>query len=220
MLVSTKTYNVLKNFHGINTGFAFRKGKLQSSISVDEDILVEATLEEEVPVDIGIYDLSKFIGNLTNLDNPTLDFDPKRILISDKDTTITYFPCSISLLKTPGKDVNTVLDTVEMTFELPQGIFTKALRIADTNSSDRIMFERKDNKLFVRSFDSKDATNPTAQLFISDDAGNDVKITFDVSLLKKLMDQTYDVAINSKDYGVGIFTSQDKSIKYVVSAAE
>ena len=57
MKLSDKTLSLLKNFSTINQSILFKQGTKLSTISVMKNILAEATIEEELPKDFGIYDL-------------------------------------------------------------------------------------------------------------------------------------------------------------------
>ena len=55
MKISDKTLTLLKNFSNINQSILFKQGKELRTISVMKNILAEATIEEDVPKDFGIY---------------------------------------------------------------------------------------------------------------------------------------------------------------------
>ena len=64
MKISDKTLTLLKNFSNINQSILFKQGKELRTISVMKNILAEATIEEDVPKDFGIYDLNQFLNGL------------------------------------------------------------------------------------------------------------------------------------------------------------
>jgi hypothetical protein len=74
MKLSDKTLSILKNFAGINQSILFKKGNKLRSISVMKNILAEATIEEDLPKDFGIYDLNQFLNGLSLHKNAELDF--------------------------------------------------------------------------------------------------------------------------------------------------
>ena len=57
MKLSSETLGVLKNFGNINTGILFKKGKTLKTVSNHKNILAEVVIQEDIPVDFGIYDL-------------------------------------------------------------------------------------------------------------------------------------------------------------------
>ena len=56
MKLSKSTLDILKNFKEINQSILFKQGNSLKTISVMKNILAEATIEEELPRDFGIYD--------------------------------------------------------------------------------------------------------------------------------------------------------------------
>jgi hypothetical protein len=74
MKLSDKTLTLLKNFSSINQSILFKKGNSLRTISVMKNILAEATIEEELPKDFGIYDLNQFLNGLNLHQNAELDF--------------------------------------------------------------------------------------------------------------------------------------------------
>ena len=70
MKLSENTLTVLKNFAAINSGVVLNPGKKQKTISPEKSILVEATIEDDIPSEFGIYDLNQFLGIFTFLKNP------------------------------------------------------------------------------------------------------------------------------------------------------
>lgn len=217
MLVSTKTNNILKNFYGINQGLVLRKGTKQSTISQDEDILAEANFDEEIPTELGIYDLQRFIGNLSNLTDPKLDFEKNVIKISDKDTTISYYSCKPELLTTPPEDIEFDLSNPTLEFTLDSATLSKAFKIASINGSNRIVFERKDNVLSMSVLNSKDNTANKANIRIAENTGDAQSFTYNVETISKIMLIDYNVKIQDD---IAFFEAKDGTIQYYISRTE
>ena len=74
MKLSDNTLSLLKNFSTINTSILFKKGNKLRTMSVMKNILAEATIEEELPKDFGIYDLNQFLNGMGLHQSPELDF--------------------------------------------------------------------------------------------------------------------------------------------------
>ena len=85
MKFSENTLAVLKNFASINSGVVLKAGQVQKTISPEKSILVEATLEDNLGSDFGIYDLNQFLGNVTTLKNPELTFTKDNVTLDDGD---------------------------------------------------------------------------------------------------------------------------------------
>jgi hypothetical protein len=62
MKLSNDTITVLKNFATINQGIYFKQGKTIKTVSPQKNIMAEVTVEEEFPIDFGVYDLNNFLS--------------------------------------------------------------------------------------------------------------------------------------------------------------
>ena len=73
MKLSDKTLTLLKNFSSINQSILFKKGNSLRTISVMKNILAEASIDEDIPKDFGIYDLNQFLNGMGLHQHPELD---------------------------------------------------------------------------------------------------------------------------------------------------
>ena len=58
MKLSETTIDILSNFATINPNMLFKEGTTLSTISEAKNIMASATIEERIPREFGIYDLS------------------------------------------------------------------------------------------------------------------------------------------------------------------
>ena len=79
MKISESTQLVLRNFANINQSLLLKPGNRISTMSVMRNILASADVEETFPVEFGIYDLPRFLGNLSIY--PELEFNDKYVLM-------------------------------------------------------------------------------------------------------------------------------------------
>jgi hypothetical protein len=123
MKFSENTISILKNFSGINQSLLFKQGNVLKTISVMKNILAEATIEEDLPKDFGIYDLNQFLNGLSLHKSAELDFeDNNYIVIREGKTRSKYFFADPSVIVTPpdksinlpSQDVCFILDTKEL----------------------------------------------------------------------------------------------------------
>ena len=123
MKLSDKTLTLLKNFSSINQSILFKEGNNLRTISVMKNILAEATIEEELPKDFGIYDLNQFLNGLNLHQNAELDFQNEGyVVIKEGKSRSKYFFSDPSVIVTPpekdivlpSEDVCFVLDTKEL----------------------------------------------------------------------------------------------------------
>ena len=123
MKLSDKTLSVLKNFSSINQSILFKEGNSLRTISVMKNILAEATIEEEMPKDFGIYDLNQFLNGLALHQNAELDFtNDSYVVIKENKSRSKYFFADPNVIVTPpdksislpSEDVCFILDTKEL----------------------------------------------------------------------------------------------------------
>ena len=123
MKFSENTISILKNFSGINQSLLLKEGNVLKTISVMKNILAEATIEEDIPKDFGIYDLNQFLNGLSLHKNAELDFENDNyVVIREGKSRSKYFFADPSVIVTPpdksinlpSQDVCFVLDTKEL----------------------------------------------------------------------------------------------------------
>ena len=123
MKLSDKTLTMLKNFSSINQSIMFKEGNSLRTISVMKNILAEATIEEELPKDFGIYDLNQFLNGLNLHNNAELDFqNDGYVVIKEGKSRYKYFLADPNVIITPpekdivlpSEDVCFLLDTKEL----------------------------------------------------------------------------------------------------------
>ena len=71
--LSSDTIQVLKNFSLINPGMLFTPGKVLQTLEPTKSILAFAQIDEEIPSEFAISDLSRFLGVLSMHDSSTLE---------------------------------------------------------------------------------------------------------------------------------------------------
>ena len=123
MKLSDKTLTLLKNFSSINQSILFKEGNSLRTISVMKNILAEATIEEELPKNFGIYDLNQFLNGLNLHQNAELDFqNDGYVVIKEGKSRSKYFFADPNVIITPpekdivlpSEDVCFLLDTKEL----------------------------------------------------------------------------------------------------------
>ena len=130
MKLSDKTLSFLKNFSTINQSILFKQGTRLRTISVMKNILAEASIEEELPKDFGIYDLNQFLNGLSLHHNPDLDFaNEGHVVIKEGRMRSKYFFADPQVIITPP-DKEMTLPTEDVTFELSTEQLDKLLKAA------------------------------------------------------------------------------------------
>jgi len=128
MKLSENTFNILKNFSGINQSISVKEGNTLRTISVAENIFAVAKVEEKFPQNFSIYDLNEFLGGMSLMKGADIEFgDNDYVRIKSNRSSIKYFFADSSLIKqAPEKEI-----------KLPDEDVSFVLTESDLNSLQR-----------------------------------------------------------------------------------
>jgi hypothetical protein len=216
MKLSSDTLNLLKNFASINQGIYFKQGKTVKTVSPQKNIMAEGIIDEEVPVDFGVYDLNNFLSVLSlHKDDPTLAFEDKNVLISGLKgrSKIKYRFCEPTMIVTPPEK-NIVVPDPEIKFTMTAEDFDWVLRAAAVLSSPQIAVESDGKKIFISTIDIQNDSAHTDSIEIADGNGDKFRMIFKTENLKMIAG-SYDVSISSK--GVSHFKNQKMNLQYWIT---
>ena len=196
MKLSDNTISILKNFSGINQSLLFKQGNTLKTISVMKNILAEATIEEDLPKDFGIYDLNQFLNGLSLHKNAELDFENDNyIVIREGKSRSKYFFADPSVIITPpDKSIN--LPSQDVCFLLDTKELDRLLKAAAVYQLPdfSVVGEAGVVKLVVR--DKKNDTSNDFSVVVGE---TDDVFTFNFKVENlRILPGTYDVVISQK----------------------
>ena len=213
MKLSDSTLTLLKNFSNINQSILFKQGKSLRTISVMKNILAEATINEELPKDFGIYDLNQFLNGLSLHNNPDLDFENDNfVVIKEGRSRSKYFFADPNVIvKPPEKSIE--LPTEDVSFELKTEQLDKLLKAAGIYQLPdlAVIGENGVVKLVVR--DKKNDTSNDFSVVVGETEGNFV-FNFKVENIK-LIPGSYDVVVSQKL--LSKFTCREHDLTYYIA---
>lgn len=212
MKLSDTTLAVLKNFASINTGVVLQTGKRQKTISPDKSILVEAVIQDDITEVFGIYDLPQFLGNVSALNNPDMNFTDKMVEMSDGQVKLSYFSCSPNLITVPP-DKKLEMKNVDVSFNLTNAALQKLLMLSKMNSLPMLSVIGKNGKLHLRTHEDSDTSN-AATIEVGAWDGEDFDAKFKTEHLKMIPDD-YEVKIALRAFAT--FENKDGSLKYYIA---
>lgn len=214
MKLHETTLNILKNFSSINSGLVLQKGNIQKSISPEQSILVEAVLEDDFPEQFGIYDLNQFLGNVTFFNSPDLSFENNRVVIQEGEYVLNYGGCSPSLIISPPQDKSLQLKNVDISFNLPNTVLAKLLRLSSMNSLTHISVLGKNGELRMKAHEKANDTSNDASVKIGDHDGDDFIVSFKTENLRLIPDDyAVEIAIGS----FSKWTNKNGNLKYFIA---
>ena len=214
MKLSKNTFKILENFKDINQSILFKQGNKLRTISVMKNILAEVTIEEEVPKDFGIYDLSQFLNGIDNLyQDPELDFaNDGHVVIKEGKMRSKYFFADPNVIITPPEKPIT-LPSEDVTFTLSTDQLGKLLKAAAIYqlSDLSVVGEAGVVKVVVR-----DKKNDTSNFFSIAVGETDKTFSFNFKVENiKILPGTYEVVVSQKL--LSRFRNTDKDLTYFIA---
>lgn len=194
MKFSENTLSILKNFASINSGIVLNKGNIQRTLSGDRCIFVEAEIDDALPSQFCIYDLNQFLGNISVLNEPELDFTEKHVIMSDDVVTLTYRATPVNMvIAAPDKSI--VIKQVDVTFNISDVTLQKILRIASLNEFTHFSFIGKDGEIRLRGHIKASDTSNDAMIKLCDYHGEDFVAELKPSNAMRIMPGDYKIEI-------------------------
>ena len=215
MKLSETTLNLLKNFKEINQSILFKQGNRLRTISVMKNILAEATIQEDLPKDFGIYDLSQFINGI-ELHKPSIpEFDfsnDNHVVIKEGKMRSKYFFADPNVIITPP-DKAIDLPSEDVTFDLSTQQLDKLLKAAGIYQLPdlSVVGENGAVKLLVR--DKKNDTSNSFAIAVGD-TDSTFNFNFKVENIK-ILPGTYHVVVSQKL--LSRFTSKNYDLTYYIA---
>ena len=213
MKLSEKTLTLLKNFSSINQSILFKEGSSLRTISVMKNILAEATIEEEIPKDFGIYDLNQFLNGLSLHQHPELDFGSEGYaVIREGKMRSKYFFADPNVIVTPPEK-EIALPSEDVCFQLNTQQLDKLLKAAAVYQLPDLsaVGEAGVVKLVVR--DKKNDTSNDFSIVVGE-TESEFSFNFKVENIK-ILPGSYDVVVSSKL--LSRFSNQDFDLKYYIA---
>jgi hypothetical protein len=213
MKLSDKTISLLKNFSTINQSILFKRGTKLSTISVMKNILAEATIEEELPKDFGIYDLGQFLNGLSLHHNPELDFqDDSYVVIKEGRSRSKYFFADANVIITPPEKTLT-LPSEDVTFDLSTDQLDKLLKAAAIYQLADLSVVGGEGVVKVLVRDKKNETSNDFSIIVGE---TDATFSFNFKVENiKILPGNYDVVVSQKL--LSRFTSKNQDLTYYIA---
>jgi len=213
MKLSDKTLTLLKNFSSINQSILFKQGSSLKTISVMKNILAEATIEEDLPTDFGIYDLNQFLNGLGLHQNPDLDFENEgHVVIREGKSRTKYFFADPNVIVTPpDKEIN--LATEDVSFVLSTSHLDKLLKAAAIYQLTDLAVVGGDGVVKIVVRDKKNDTSNDFSIVVGETEST-FSFNFKVENIK-ILPGTYDVVVSRNL--LSRFTCRDYDLKYYIA---
>lgn len=161
MKLTKDTIAILKNFSAINNGVILKKGNVLITKSISNVVYSEATLNQELDHEIGIYDLNTFLGiiNLVGEDaDITVEERTGDIKVSNSRVKISYPGASAAAIVSPKGRLSPPAADVE--YELTSDDLKHIMKMCVQLKVDRLEFLPIDGRLMIKGWEEIDKNNP------------------------------------------------------------
>ena len=213
MKLSEKTLTLLKNFSNINQSILFKQGSSLRTISVMKNILAEATIDEDLPTDFGIYDLGQFLNGLALHTRPELDFQNEGyVYIKEGRMRSKYFFADPKVIVTPPEKEIT-LPSEDVSFTLSTDQLDKLLKAAGIYQLPDLAVVGKNGVVKILVRDKKNDTSNDFAITVGE-TDESFEFNFKVENIK-ILPGTYDVVVSKKL--LSRFTCQNYNLKYYIA---
>ena len=199
MQLSDTTLDILRNYSAINQNLLIEPGNVIKTVNESRTILSTATIAESFPKQIGIYDLNEFIGAMSLVQNPTLDFKDEYITLSDESgrASVKYFTAAKETLTKQQKTLS--MPEADVKFKLDNDTFNKLKKAASTLGHKELSITAKDGVLSLSVVENQNATSNAFSIDMDGEFKQDAVFNFILNFENlKLLPGDYDVEISSK----------------------
>ncbi|NBP01539.1 MAG: DNA polymerase [Proteobacteria bacterium] len=211
MQISNETIQFLKNFASINTNILVRKGKTISTISTAKNIFAKATVVEDFPVEVPIYDLNSLLALLTLMENQDVTFGDKSLTISKNGGKFEYFYSNPSVIVS-APDKNIELDN-HFQFKLTAEDVQMIVKAAAITAAPTISVVCKHQQVILIVGDKKNDTANTYRKVIGPGI-EDFECHIAVENFKIIPD-AYSITVSKKKFFH--FRHETKSLEYFIA---
>jgi len=211
MQISNETIQILKNFATINSNILIRKGSTLSTISTAKNIFAKATVTENFPQEVAIYDLNSLLALLTLMENQSIDFGDNSLTISKDNGKFEYFYSSANVIvAAPDKSIE-VDNHYQFTLTAEQ--VAMVAKAAAITAAPSISLISKDGKVNLQVGDKKNTTANSYRKLIGE-CEKDFECHMAVENFKVIPD-AYTVTVSKKK--VFHFKHATKTVEYFIA---
>ena len=218
--LSKKTIDALKNFASINSNFLFQEGKKQATVAIANNIFANVTIDEDIPQEFPIYNLSEFLGALTLFQDPQLDFDGNTVKVSSstsKSSSLKFVAADKGILHIPTKEVKE--PKYDLEFDLSSDTLSSILKSSAVIGASDVLICGGTDGLKIVVCDKKNRNSNDFE--ITDENWPEPTTEFTYSLKVenlKLLPGSYEVSIAGK--GLSKFKNTDRgSVTFIALEA-
>lgn len=218
MKLSPQTWMVLKNFSNVNPNILVQPGNVLRTISDRTPLIAKATIEEEFPLEFGVFDLKEFLNCVALVGEPDLEFNENHVMIRGGNTSIKFMYAKRTVLTAVERDPP--MEGLTSTFSLKSDQIDQIRSGARALKQIHLIFYNNNGKLAVRADSVADMnksveSNVYTYTFSDIDAHGNFQYIMTIDQLVMIPDDyTVRFYTTPKRKNFAEFTSADESVVY------
>ena len=210
MKLAESTRDVLKNYYEIDPRLVYREGTSVWTQNMERSILAHAELEDPIPNDGFLYDISRLLGSLGGFTKDVdVEFHNTQIALVEGDLKANV------TLSDPNMEPERVMerlgtdewDDAQGTFRLKQKDLSTIMKFVRVYGLGHIAFHSDGSAIHLSAVDAAGEITDNATLRIADGNGTEFKHYLGVETIK-LIESDYDVTLYKR--GVSVFESANE----------
>lgn len=159
MHFSKETLAILKNFSAINPSILLKPGNFIMTKSINGVAYAEATIQDAIDEELGIYDLNSFLSILNQFgEDSEVDVDHKtsNLVISNNRAKVFCTNSDNTTIISPKQRLK--LPVADLIFELKAEDLQDITKISRAVGADMIAITNREGRLVVDAFSSADSS--------------------------------------------------------------
>lgn len=220
MKLSKPTIAILKNYAAINPNILFTEGTTLKTVDELGRIMSQATIEDSIETEFGIYDLNEFLSTLSLFAEVNLEVNEKgdsqyvSITSESQSSSAKYGCADKDILTVPTKSVK--MPEADITFTLRADLFNNLKKAASTMGFQELTILKDGDSISINAADVSGTTsnNYSAKLEGVETTLDKFYVEIPFEILK-LFPGDYEVEISKG--GVSHFKSTSVDIEYWIA---
>jgi len=211
MKFTENTMAVLKNFSQINPSILFKQGNTLRTISPQKTVMAAANIEETIPSDAGVYDVSRFLATLSLFESPEVEFGSDQFLIKDDKSALKYtYTAENMIVAPPQKDI--VVPNAVATIDLEWKVIKRVRDAAGVLGLPEVGFSSEGSGVVVSAVDGKNSTSDNFSVTVETESDlPDFDMVIKTDYLK-LLENNYTVVLSN-----GMAHFQSDQVQYWIA---
>jgi hypothetical protein len=216
MELNENTLQVLKNFSTINPSLLIPAGSELTTMSESKTIVSTANIDQEFPMQVGIYDLNEFLSVLSLVDTPRLKFTENFVTVGAQSgrARIKYFYCDPSMINASNAK-NIVMPEADVSFTLSADTLNRIKKASSVLGHGQVSVSVQDSVACLSILDSEDKTSNSFSIDVDGEYQNE-DFNFIWSIENwKFIPGDYQVTVSSKM--ISHFVNKENNVEYWVA---